>query len=105
MKNFVEKGETINFVASGAVASGSIVTIGATAGIAAGSYADTEVGVASMCGVYSVPKVTADVIAQGAKVYVIAGQAGVTVGSNVFLGYAWAAVGAGAGNVDVLLAR
>lgn len=105
MKNFVEKGETINFVASGAVASGSIVVIGATAGIAAGAYADTEVGVANMCGVYSVPKVTADAIAQGAKVYVIAGQAGTTVGSNVFLGYAWEAVGAVAGNIAVLLAR
>ena len=59
----------------------------------------------NLCGVYSVPKVTADVIAQGTKVYVIAGQAGLTVGSNVFLGYAYESVGAVAGNIAVLLAR
>lgn len=106
MKNFVEKGETIVVLAAAAAyASGDIVTVGATAGIAAGK---TEIGddvVVNMCGVYAVPKVASGAIAQGAKVYVISGQAGTTVGSNVFLGYAWEAAADGAGTVNVLLAR
>ena len=105
MKNFVEKGETILFVASGAVASGSIVTIGATAGISAGAYANGETGVANLKGVYAVTKVASGAITKGAKLYVISGEAGTTVGSNVFLGYAHEAAADGAGTVNVLLAR
>lgn len=106
MKNFREKGETLVVPAIGtAIASGNIVTVGATAGISAGSYDVGEDAVVNMCGVYTVPKVASGAIAQGAKVYVIAGQAGTTVGSNVFLGYAWDAVADGAGFVNVCLAR
>jgi predicted RecA/RadA family phage recombinase len=106
MKNFREKGETLVVPAiASAIASGDIVTVGATAGIASGAYAIGQNAVISMCGVYTVPKVASGAITQGAKVYVISGQAGTTVGSNVFLGYAWDAVADGAGFVNVLLAR
>jgi predicted RecA/RadA family phage recombinase len=105
MKNYIEKGCTIETVLGADAASGSIVTIGAIAGISVGDRLSGETAVLSLEGVYSVPKVTADVIAKGAKVYVIAGQAGITVGSNVFLGYAFESVGAVAGNIAVLLAR
>lgn len=106
MKNFVQKGETLLVPAiAGAITSGAIVTVGATAGIAAGSYAIGEDAVVNMCGVYAVPKVASGAIAQGAKLYVISGEAGTTVGSNVFLGYAWDAAADGAGTVNVLLAR
>ena len=105
MKNFVEKGSTINVVLGADAASGSIVTIGSVAGISAGAYLSGETAVLNLDGVYSVPKVSADVIAQGTKVYVIAGQAGITASTNVFLGYAYESVGAGAGNIAVLLAR
>lgn len=105
MKNFVEHGKTINVVAGADIVSGDIVTVGATAGIAAGSYASGETAVLNLEGVYSVPKVASGAITQGAKLYIIAGQAGTTVGSNVFLGYAHTAAADGAGNVNVLLAR
>lgn len=105
MKNFVEKGETITVTAGGAIASGSIVSIGAIAGISAGAYETGETAVVNLCGVYTVTKVTADVIAQGAKLYVIAGEAGTTVGSNVFLGYAHNSAAGVAGTINVLLAR
>lgn len=105
MKNFVERGCTINVVAGADIASGDIVTVGATAGIAAGKYASGATAVLNLEGVYSVPKVASGAITQGAKLYVIAGQAGTTVGSNVFLGYAHSAAADGAGSVDVLLAR
>lgn len=106
MKNFVEKGMTLVVPAiAGAISSGAIVTVGATAGISQGTYAIGEDAVIAMEGVFRVPKVASGAITQGAKLYVISGEAGTTVGSNVFLGYAWAAAADGAGTVDVRLAR
>jgi len=105
MKNFVQQGQTVNVVVGADTASGDIVTVGATAGIASGTAANGETCVVNLCGVYSVPKVASGAITQGAKLYVISGQAGTTVGSNVFLGYAHSAAADGAGTVDVLLAR
>jgi predicted RecA/RadA family phage recombinase len=106
MTNFVQKGETLVVPSTGAdIASGAIVTVGATAGIAAGSTVAGEDAVINMEGVYRVPKVASGAITQGAKLYVISGEAGTTVGSNVFLGYAWKAAADGAGTVDVRLAR
>jgi predicted RecA/RadA family phage recombinase len=105
MKNFVEHGKTVTIVAGGAITLGQIVTVGATAGIAAGTYATGETAVVNLEGVYAVPKVASGAITQGAKLYVISGEAGTTVGSNVFLGYAHSAAADGAGTVNVLLAR
>jgi len=106
MKNFVQHGKTLLVpAAAAAYESGDIVTVGATAGIAAGKTAIGDDVVVNMEGVFAVPKVASGAITQGAKVYVISGQAGTTVGSNVFLGYAWDAAADGAGNVNVRLAR
>jgi len=105
MKNFVEKGETITVTAAADIASGAIVSIGDIAGVAAGKYATGETAVVNLNGVYEVPKVTADVIAQGVKLYVVAGQAGVTATGNVFLGYAHNSAAGVAGTINVLLAR
>lgn len=105
MKNFVENGRTVNVVVGADTASGDIVTVGATAGIAQGKMLSGGTVVVSLDGVYAVPKFASGAITQGAKLYVIAGQAGTTVGSNVFLGYAHTAAADGAGTVNVLLAR
>ena len=104
MKNYIQKGCTIEVVASGNVASGSIVTVGATAGVSAGNYVSGDTVVVKLDGVYAVAK-DASVFAQGAKVYVAAGVATTTVGTNVFLGYAHAAALTGDATVRVLLAR
>lgn len=104
MKNFVEKGETILFVASGATASGSIVTIGDITAVSAGTYADTETGVANLCGVFALPK-GAGAIAQGVKLYVAAGVVTTTASTNKFLGYAHLAAADTDTTVNVLLAR
>lgn len=104
MKNFVEKGKTILVTAGADIASGDIVTVGATAGIAAGDYANGEVAVVNLEGVYTVAK-DASAPAIGAKLYIAAGVATTTVGSNVFLGYAHSAALTGDATVNVLLAR
>lgn len=105
MKNFVQQGKTIDVVAGADIASGDIVVVGATAGIAVNKTANGDTATLHLEGVYEVPKVASGAITQGAKLYVIAGQAGTTVGSNVFLGYAHNSAADGAGTINVLLAR
>ena len=103
MKNYVQKGESIEFVAVGAIVSGAIVEVGALAGVSAGTYAIGDTVVVSLCGVYEVPKTTG-AITLGAKLYSnAAGSATTTVGTNVFLGYAFSAQLSGDATVKVRL--
>lgn len=106
MKNFVEKGCTLVVPAiAAAIASGELVTIGATVGVSAGAYAIGEDAVIHLDGVFTLPKAASGAITQGAKVYVAAGLITTTVSTNVFVGYAHAAVADGETSVNVLLAR
>ena len=104
MKNYIQKGCSIEVIAGGAVASGSIVTVGTIAGVSAGNYVSGDTVVVKLDGVYAVAK-DASVFAQGAKVYIAAGVATSTVSTNVFLGYAHSAALTGDATVNVLLAR
>lgn len=105
MKNFVQKGDSINIIAVAIIASGAIVEVGAMAGISTGTYAAGETAVINLCGVYVVPKV-AGAVTVGAKLYSNgAGSATTTVGTNVFLGYAFTAQAAGDATVSVKLAQ
>jgi predicted RecA/RadA family phage recombinase len=106
MKNFVEKGETITLLLIAyALVSGQIVEVGAMSGISAGNYKIGENAVINLCGVYNVPKISG-AVTLGQKLYSnAAGSATVTVGTNVFLGYAYTAQAAGDATVQVLLAR
>ena len=103
MKNFVRKGDSIEFVATGAIVSGAIVEVGTLAGVSFGSYAIGATAVIDLCGVYELPKV-AGAITLGAKLYSnAAGAATTTVGTNVFLGYAYSAQASGDATVQVRL--
>ena len=104
MKNYIQKGDSIELVAVAAIASGAIVEVGAIAGISAGAYKIGETAVINLCGVYEVPKV-AGAVTLGAKLYSdAAGKATTTVGTNVFLGYAFSAQASGDLTVRVKLA-
>lgn len=103
MKNYIQKGDSIEFVAVATINSGAIVEVGALAGVSAGSYGTGDTAVVSLCGVYEVPKVTGSVTL-GAKLYSNAsGSATTTVGTNVFLGYAFSAQVSGDATVRVRL--
>ena len=103
MKNYVQKGESIEFIATGAIVSGAIVEVGTLAGVSSGAYAIGATAVISVCGVYKVPKI-AEAITLGAKLFSNgAGSATVVVGSNVFLGYAYTAQDSGDATVNVKL--
>lgn len=103
MKNYIQKGDSIEFVAVTAIASGAIVEVGALAGVSAGAYKIGDTVVVSLCGVYEVPKV-AGAVTLGAKLYSNgSGSATTTVGTNVFLGYAFNAPASGDATVRVRL--
>lgn len=66
--NYVRPGESINFVnGASPVVSGQVVRVGNLLGVALGDIAANATGVVGF-GVFTVPKVSAAVIAQGASV-------------------------------------
>ena len=64
--NYVQEGNAITWTNAGtAVASGDVVKIGQTLGVALDAIANGASGAVQIKGVFTVPKVTAAVIAQG----------------------------------------
>lgn len=107
MKNFVQEGKTITVTAPANVASGQLVVAGSIVGVAAfdaASGAEVEV---TMEGVFELPKVATDVIAQGDRLYWDSGQAKLTktagTGSKPMVGVATVAAGNGVTTVNCLL--
>lgn len=70
MKKFVQEGQTLNYAnASGStISAGSVVVIGNQIGVAVNDIADGASGPLAMEGVFSLPKVSGAVIAQGEDV-------------------------------------
>jgi predicted RecA/RadA family phage recombinase len=91
MKNCVADGNTIDFIATAAVASGEPVLLGKLVAVSLGSVAIGDAGVGATEGVFELPKVTADDIAQGGLVYIKADGMITSVASgNTLAGKAWA---------------
>lgn len=65
MKNYVQPGKVIDFVAAAAIVSGQVVRIGQIIGVASADVANGAVGQAHIEGVFTVPKVSGAVIAKG----------------------------------------
>jgi predicted RecA/RadA family phage recombinase len=91
MKNCVADGNTIDFIATAAVASGEPVLLGKVVAVSLGAVAIGDAGVGATEGVYELPKVTADDITQGGQVYLKADGMITSVASgNTNAGKAWA---------------
>lgn len=69
MKNFIQPGEMIEVTLAAAIVSGAGMLIGTLFGVATKSGEIGDKVNFSLEGVYNLPKVTVDVMAQGAKVY------------------------------------
>ncbi|MCF2870307.1 DUF2190 family protein [Octadecabacter sp. G9-8] len=69
MKNYIQPGENITLAAPDAVTSGDGVLVGSLFGVAHGNAASGADVVLATVGVFELPKVSADDIAVGAKVY------------------------------------
>ncbi|URW76420.1 DUF2190 family protein [Sphingomonas donggukensis] len=94
MRNYVQRGDTLDIVAAAAVASGDVVIKGAIVGV---SNVDAEIGdtfALDVVGVFTLPKVAALAIGQGDVVYWDSANGVVTktAGGNTKLGVATEAV-------------
>lgn len=107
MKNFVQNGDRIQFVAGAATASGAGVKIGVRVGVAVGDVANGATGVAAMEGVFTLPKLSTDVVAIGVLLYWddTNKRLTVTASGNTQAGYAQSAAGGTVSTVDIMLNR
>lgn len=103
--NFIQPGEVIDFTAAAALASGAGVLIGKRLGVALGAVANGAQGVAQVTGVFSLPKLSTDVVTQGAELYWddTNKRLTLTATANTLAGYAWAAAGNGETTVKIKL--
>lgn len=106
MKNKVQIGQVIDYTNGGGatIAGGSLVIIGALAGVAVADIQVGETGAVDLKGVFALAK-AAGAIAMGAKVYWVTADSNVTAtaGSNTLIGVAAKAALSGDLTVDVLL--
>lgn len=65
MKNFVQPGEIITYTAGANLTSGQVVAIGNMLGVTCSAIANGATGEVALKGVFTVPKVSGAVIAQG----------------------------------------
>lgn len=65
MKNYVQPGRVIPFVATANIVSGQVVRVGNILGVATSDVANGAAGLAQIEGVFTVPKVAGAVIAAG----------------------------------------
>lgn len=105
MKTFIQRGENITVSAPAAVTSGAGVLVGSLFGVANGDADNGGDVVLSTVGVYELPKKTADDLAVGETVYWDATNDEVTetITSNIKIGLAIAAAGAGVTTAKIRL--
>lgn len=107
MKNFVQKGDVLNVVVGADTLSGAIVQSGAFVGVASQDALNGETLPVNICGVYSVPCLSTDVVAQGDALYFDSAEGQLKLddetGANSLAGYAWSAKAATVTTVEVRL--
>jgi len=105
MKNYVQEGKTLTVTAPAAVASGDYVVVGAIRGVAAYDAGQGEPVEVATEGVFTLPKVAADVVAAGDLLYWngTACTKAAGSGSKPLVGVAVKAAGSGVATVDVKL--
>lgn len=102
-KNFIQEGAVLSYLAAAPIASGAVVLTGKRVGISLGDIAAGATGSLSMEGVFSVAKLTTDVVGQGDLLYWDAANSRMTTtaGANTEAGYAAAPAGAGVTTVNI----
>ncbi|MEK6531263.1 MAG: DUF2190 family protein [Deltaproteobacteria bacterium] len=105
MKNYIQTGESLEYTAGANITSGSGVLVGKRLGVAATDIANGSKGVLAMRGVFSLPKLSTDVVAQGDELYWddTNKRLTLTATSNTKAGYAAKAAGNGVATVECAL--
>jgi len=98
MTNFIVEGDTFNVASNTPLVSGAVVLMGDIVGVATGNTSPAGLYTVSVCGVYELPKKSADTPAQGAKLYWDATNSELTTtsSSHKLAGYAYEAAISGA---------
>ena len=107
MKNFISQGLTIDHTPAAARLSGAGTLIGTKVGVAINDTSISTQGPFAIDGVYELPKLSTDVVTQGAALYWDNTNLRLTLTSagNTYAGYAFAAAGNGVTTAQVVLNR
>ncbi len=102
---YIMSGEVIDYVAGSAISSGQILLIGLRIGVALTSIANGATGAAQVKGIFTIAKLSTDVVAQGALLYWDNTNSRLTTTSagNTLAGYATKAAGNGVTTVEINL--
>jgi len=102
---YVMSGEVIDYAAGSNITSGQVVVVGARVGVALASIASGATGAVRVKGIFTLAKLSTDVVAQGALLYWDNANTRLTVtaGGNTLAGYASVAAGNGVATVDINL--
>lgn len=89
--NFVQNGNTIAITATANIARGAAVIVGDLIAVAITDIASGRTGDGFVSGVFHLPKLAADVIPAGKKVFIKDGVVQLASADAVAAGYAWEA--------------
>ena len=103
MKNYLRPGDVIDYVASANKTAGQVVLIGVRIGVCVADIANGATGPVQVTGVFSIAKLSTDVVAHGAALYWDNGNSRLTTtaSGNTLAGYAFAAAGNGDTTVNI----
>lgn len=104
-KNFIQPGKVLDVTLAATITSGSGLLVGKRLGVALGDGASGDTISVQVEGVFNLPKLGTDVVAQGDVLYWdnTNKRLTTTATSNTQAGYAAAAAGNGATTVDIAL--
>lgn len=100
---FVQPGDVIDYTAGANIASGDVVLMTVRVGVALAAIANGATGPVQVTGVFTIAKLSTDVVAQGAALYWDNTNKRMTLTSagNTLAGYATSASGNGVTTVNV----
>lgn len=100
---YVMSGEVIDYVAGSAITSGQVLLIGVRIGVALAPIASGATGAVRVKGIFTIAKLSTDVVAQGAALYWdnTNSRLTTTASGNTLAGYASAAAGNGVTTVEI----
>jgi predicted RecA/RadA family phage recombinase len=103
MRNYVAEGRTLEFTAAAALTAGQAINVGDVIVVAIDNVAAGARGVGVTEGVFSLPKVPANVITLGERLFLASGQItdNSAAAGAVYAGRAYSEAGNGATSVDV----
>lgn len=101
--NYIQPGNVIDYTAGANIVSGQAVLIGKRLGVALAAIANGATGSVQVTGVFSIAKLSTDVVAAGDLLYWDAGNSRLTTTttSNTLAGYAVEAAGNGVATVKI----